>query len=522
MRSLLAVVLGGLVVGCVLGDRHPLDMGQCELSSCNDGGGGGGGTSCDGRCDMAVDMAPSCKDDSTCPASAPVCSAGGTCGACQLDEADAGASLACASYHSASTPATPLCGPAGACVECLGKQDCAANHMACNLTTYACGPCSQHADCATGVCMANGSCADASQVAYVNNATAGGCTDATHVSSPTAPYCKISEALSELPTARPYIVVAGTTKSYDALSVSALATAVGPLSIVGPGRPVAQGGTATQSALIAPATGPAVSVATQGSNATLTIDGLELVGASGFAGVKCQQVTSGTPTLTVKNSFVHGSGLYGVDASSCTLTLDANVISGNQGGGVNASSGVLTVDANVISGNQGGGITIAGSSYTISNNLITDNGLNGPGVLLSGNVSGLFWFNTVVNNKRSGTNAGAFNCGGVTSTAAPVIQASIVYLNDKNTSGSSTGTGCTFTYSDLDDGTMGQGDFSQAPNFVDSTNSNWRIQLSSPCVDKITTSTGLVGGTLPDHDVDGIARPRAATGGYDCGASQAH
>ena len=502
MRALLAVVLSGLVGGCVLGDRRPLDMGQCELSSCNDGGGGGGGgTSCSGRCDMAVDMAPSCKDDSTCPASAPVCSSGGTCGACQLDEADAGASLACSSYHSASTPATPLCGPAGACVECLGKQDCAANHQACNLTTYACGPCSHNAECATGVCLATGSCADASQVAYVNNAAAGGCTDATHVSSPAAPYCKIAEALSELPTPKPYVVVAGTTKSYDAISVTALVAAVGPVTIIGPGRTAAQGGAATQSALVTSTTGPAASLAAQGSNATLTIDGLELVGASGFAGVKCSQVTSGVPTLTVKNSFIHGSGLYGVDSSSCTLTLDANVISGN----------------------QGGGISLAGtSSYTIANNLITDNGLNGPGVLLSGNVSGLFWFNTVANNKRSGTNAGAFNCGGVTSATAPVIQASIVYLNDKNTSGSSTGTGCTFTYSDLDDGTTGQGDFSQAPNFVDSTNSNWRIQLSSPCVDKITTTTGLTGGTLPDHDVDGFSRPRAASGGYDCGASQAH
>lgn len=89
--------------------------------------------------------------------------------------------------------------------------------------------------------------------------------------------------------------------------------------------------------------------------------------------------------------------------------------------------------------------------------------------------------------------------------------------------GSSIGTGCTFTYSDVDDTTLpaGAGNFNVDPQFVSTATSNYRIQTGSPCENKVTGATGLADGTLPNHDVDGKVRPRASTGGYDCGAAQA-
>jgi hypothetical protein len=288
-------------------------------------------------------------------------------------------------------------------------------------------------------------------------------------------------------------------------SLNATVAAIGPMTIIGPGR------NATPTAKIAPTTGPAVSLATSGNDATLTIDGLELIGAGGgspAAGVKCQVITSGTPTLTISNSYIHNSGGYGVDSSSCALTLDANIIYQNTGGGV----------------------SINGGSVTASNNLIVGNGTAGPGVSFGGSVSGTWWFNTIASNSfKTGptTNPSAFTCS-TTGATLPVLQAGIVWGNDKASGASFDSSRCVFTYTDIDDTTTPSGggnvgNFNMDPMFTTGTlpATGFRIPAGSPCKDKITSATGLVGGTLPNHDVDGNARPRPATGGYDCGASQA-
>jgi hypothetical protein len=307
------------------------------------------------------------------------------------------------------------------------------------------------------------------------------------------PYCQVSTVLTLLPN-QPYIAVAGSTTVYNALLLTAAASSYGPVFIAGPGR------NAVPTAKIAPAGTAAVLINTAGSPVTVSIDGFELIGSGGATpnpAVKCSQ-TTGAATLTITNSSMHNSGQVGVDSSACTITLDANLITGN----------------------PGGGIKLADSIYTVTNNFITENGLNGPGVLLSGNVSGLFWFNTVAGNRRSGTAAGGFSCGGVTAATTPAIQASIVWGNDKVT-GSSVGTGCAFTYCNMDDTPLtGTGNFGTDPLFVNAGNHDYHLQPTSLCKNKVTSATGLVGGTLPNHDVDQNPRPRQPGGGYDTGAHQ--
>ncbi len=379
-----------------------------------------------------------------------------------------------------------------------------ATGQTCNLTTNACGPCSAHSDCSSGVCMTGGTCAAPSQVAYVNNNPAI-CSDTAHTSTPTAPYCKIADA-TILASPLPYIVVAPSATSYDAVSLTAVVAAIGPLTIIGPGH------NAATSAKIAPATGPAISIASSGNAVTLTVDGLELIGAGGgapAAGAKCQVVTSGAPSLTILNSYIHSSGLYGVDSSSCSLTLDANIIGAN---------------------NTGGGVSINGGTVKVSNNLIVANGSNGPGVLFAGSVSGTWWFNTVANNSyKTGptTNQGAYNCS-TTGNTLPLLQAGIVWGNDKSGGASFDSARCAFTYTDIDDtttptGGTNTGNFNTNPTLTAGTlpAASYRITTGSAAENVVTSSTGLTGGTLPAHDVDGNARPRASTGGYDVGASQA-
>ena len=443
-----------------------------------------------GHRDSGADMRPQCVDSSTCPASAPVC-ATGVCSACS----PSGASTECASYHSGSTPPAPLCGPAGDCVQCLAASDCAATNQACDLATNTCGACVHNADCSSGACKAGGVCASAGEVAYVNNNATANCSDSAHTSTPSAPYCKIADATSASPIL-PYVVIAPSATTYDAVVLNATSTAIGPLSLIGPGH------NAATTAKITPTTGPPISVATSGNPVTLTVDGLELIGPGGgtpAAGAKCQVVASGTPTLTILNSYIHGSGAYGVDSTSCTLTLDANIISQNTGGGVSINGGAIAV----------------------TNNLIVSNGLSGLGVLFQGAVTGTWSFNTVAANKRTGTNAAAFNCS--LATSVPPIQASIVWGNDKDGTGSSVGTGCSFSFTDIDDTTTPAGNnIKQDPMLTTGTlpSTGDRIPASSPCLNFVTAASGL-SGALPKDDVDGNTRPRAMTGGYDCGAAQA-
>src|SRR5262249_41554856 len=145
---------------------------------------------------------------------APVCSSAGSCTPCT--PGGDGTSTECAAYHAPKK----LCGPSGACVECLTKDDCAPTNRTCDTTTYACAACKAHTDCTTGACKAGGVCASASEVAYVNRDLAG-CSEAPHTSTPAAPYCQIQTAATV--DSAPYIVVAGSATSYNTLNLSAAA-----------------------------------------------------------------------------------------------------------------------------------------------------------------------------------------------------------------------------------------------------------------------------------------------------------
>ncbi|MET0340526.1 MAG: hypothetical protein ABW252_05970 [Polyangiales bacterium] len=86
--------------------------------------------------DAAIKPQFSCASSSTCPASSPRC-ASGACAAC-IQHAD------CAGF-----PATPACGPSGACVPCAADElrACSGAAPSCDVATGQCIECSADAHC---------------------------------------------------------------------------------------------------------------------------------------------------------------------------------------------------------------------------------------------------------------------------------------------------------------------------------------------------------------------------------------
>jgi parallel beta helix pectate lyase-like protein len=467
---------------------EPIDDGGCTGAQCD------GGQHDADTCTDSCDMSKACTTAQTCSATTPVCSSTGSCTACT--PGGAGTSTECATYHSP----TKLCGPSGACVECLTKDDCASTNRTCDTTTYACATCKAHADCSTGVCKAGGVCASASEVAYVNRDLAG-CAETPHTSTAAAPYCQIQTAAT-LDSA-PYIVVAGSATSYNALNLTAIAKDIGPLTIVGPGRKPVGGGL---TAKIAPAAAsPAVVVITNGSAATVTLDGLELTSGTASPGVKCSQNT-GAASLTLIGSYVHGSAQSGVDSSGCKLVLDANVITGNPGGGVHYAGGSTT--------------------YTITNNIIHDNSGSGAyGARIDDSPTGsVFAFNTVVANGPTGnTAAGGAICPATGTTA--LLQDSIIANNGLSTAGGTQFAGqCQLQTVVVGvDSTVSGGAVKKAPaltsdDYLDVSTPSAQTTNADCCINKLAAP----GTPNADHDVDRGTRPKGAgTTPYDIGGHEA-
>ncbi len=131
-----------------------------------------GGTDALASCGTSAD----CHDDSL-----PICD-NGSCRACQSANDDS----ECAVHKST----TPRCGGSGKCVACgsaTQAQDCTtATAPICDGSTNVCRACATHSECGSGVCKSDGSCVDASMIAYVNNSS-GACSDSVHASTPASP-----------------------------------------------------------------------------------------------------------------------------------------------------------------------------------------------------------------------------------------------------------------------------------------------------------------------------------------------
>ena len=431
-----------------------------------------------------------CLTSAQCADDAPICALQ-HCRACMGSSDDA----ECAAHN----PMTPRCNtPTGTCVECLMSADCPAMMPVCNTATFTCRACQANSECTSGICKADGTCADPSDIAYVNKSIP--CMDTMHTSSPTMPYCEVSYAAAN--AGKPYILVSASTTPYGMLTLQPTATAIN-LTIVGP----AARGTATRAIIASSGVAmPAINVVTTATPLTLVLDGLEITGSASAggmngAGVQCAGNLS---TITIKNSTVVNSGAEGVNSNTgCTLTLDSNIISKNANEGIKLSATTYVITNNIIDHNGGGGL--AGVNITDIASM------------------GTFAFNTVASNGGANTVEGGIQCPG-TGTVTFKIENSIVAQNAHNpmTNGTQFLGKCV-----LSNVVTGPDTFSGAnqavPAFVSmadfhlDTSATGLTMNQACCIDQIASATT----PNANHDVDDGPRPKAPGTKLDTGAHEA-
>jgi hypothetical protein len=401
----------------------------------------------DGRCQEA------CTDDIQCP---------GFGESVEQTFCEAGACVECRTSESDCTGATPVCDD-GRCVACVRNQDCA-----------------------SGVCIEDGTCANTIDVAYVSTsgATSGECLE-------TSPCDKIEFALALTPE-RPFIVIESGTY-----------TRAGTLALLGSRRLIGRG--PTRPVLRRSTDGPIVTLQ---NVAEIGLEELEISGATGTAGpgdptlghgVLCPTgSTGGTRTVKLVDSVVRGNAVHGVRAQNCTVDAFLTRFAENGSSGVSMTDSASVFDRCVVEDNVERGAFFDVGIYVVTNSIIARNGR--VGLELFASSGSRAEFNTIVDNANTGTlgqHAGFF-CN------APNIAFSnnIVSRNRIQTSGS----GCTFPDSIIIDTDI------TPLNFVspDVAPFDYHIQAGSIAIDAAGTTT-------LDHDFDGQPRPAS---GADVGADE--
>jgi hypothetical protein len=221
-------------------------------------------------------------------------------------------------------------------------------------------------------------------------------------------------------------------------------------------------------------------------------------------GVALSALSSSVVNCTISNNFNigQGGGAYLQDSF-----MDRCIITGNLGGGECVGSG-------------GGGIfetnSVIRDSLIVSNSLTIGSaepscGSYGGGVYMQG---GSLENCTVAGNSAQVLANGSGGGGGIFAERGDIYN-SIIYFNSAFYGSSnwlSTG-GITFYNSCSAPNVVGTG-ITDDPHFVDMTNGNYHLSLSSPCI-----GTGLVQPWTTDaQDLDG--NPRTTNGRVDMGAYQ--
>jgi hypothetical protein len=390
--------------------------------------------------------------------------------------------------------ATPVCDlETKMCVQCSGSDAAACTGMTpiCGSDDM-CEACTSHSQCASDVCLPDGSCSSGSNVAYVS----GSGSDNTTCSQ-ASPCSSVADGLA---TARPYIKITGTIDEQVTIASQNVTMLADP------------GATLTSSS-------NGVILTVNGSSQVSIYD-FVITGASGTStGIGISIPAATTSSVSLVRASVTQSQYIGISASSGALSAVQSTLSGNTGGGISASGATVSITRSTITGNSGGGISLSSTPFTIVNNFIVQNG--SPSSLLGGidlasvATTGAHQldFNTITANDGGSTVNSGINCGTVTS--AVNFDSNIVYGNTTSGGGKQLGgsINCTATYSDFGPDTVtGSGNISSDPLFVNAATGNYHLGSGSPCIDVADPNATL------DVDFDGDTRPQGS--GRDIGADE--
>ena len=230
-------------------------------------------------------------------------------------------------------------------------------------------------------------------------------------------------------------------------------------------------------------------------------------------------VHSSGRSVEFRNNVVAGCGPCAsiVDISSVVnAVVEGNTICENDGAALSLQHGGRTgmslISGNVFLGNQGpcgGGVKVLDGSAVVENNVIADNA-GGSGAGLRCFFSDVVMRNcTIVGNVWSNHS----NSGLVLRDANVTVESCILWGN--GSPGSSqvdviSGSSPTVSFSDVQGGYPGAGNFAQNALFVDAGGGDYRLTPQSPCID-----AGLP--TLAGPGVDVAGMPRILDGDLDGG-----
>ena len=380
------------------------------------------------------------------------------------------------------TGATLVCEPgADVCVECLpgSAAACVGMEPVCSDTNM-CRGCTEHSECASAVCLPDGSCAAETDVAYVTGGSGTGttCTKA-------APCATVTAALA---TPKATIKVTGAVVESTKLVVANTRRIFGA-----PNATVrASGGLNT--------------IFEIPSGGNLTVVQLDVGGTVNLKPDRCYQIpSSATGTLALVGGKVSNCVL-GVESlsSGSTVTVTGATVSGNTGAGITTNGGTVTVTGSTVTANIGGGISTTNSTVRLVNNFIFRNGnpTNAAfgGVSLASAVAGsVVDFNTIVDNNATMTGFSGISCLG----NIVVVTNSIIANNRQN--GGNVGPNAqvflctTATSAVAADSTLFL--------FRDDTAEpyDYHVKVGSVAIDAATTASAVI------TDVDGDARPQGAS-----------
>jgi Right handed beta helix region len=383
---------------------------------------------------------------------------------------------------------------------CTGDQDCAAPTAVCDLagtmTCVQCTPaeatacsgatpacigntcqkCTAHTQCAvSNVCLPDGTCADAAQVAYVQAGGTGSlpCTKA-------APCGTLDDGVrANKPTVK---VAAGTLADNKVTTIDGKALTI----VADPGAKLSRGNSG-------------IILEVRNDGADVAVYDLEITAGAGAANAAISVPNGGAPKLS----------------------LTRVAVDGNQGTGISVAAGKLTIARSTISGNTGGGLSISSAQFDITNTFIVSNGgglatFGGVAIgsiAVSASGQHRLAFNTVTANLGPATVNTGITCSSVLSPL--VFSNNIVYGNIVSGGGAQIGgsANCTATYSDIGpDGLAGVGNINADPLFVNVAQANFHIQATSPARDAADPAATLA------VDFDGDMRPQGTRS--DMGADE--
>lgn len=422
-------------------------------------------------CRGHVCVAETCSSSRECTADAPYCETpNGLCElTCSNDNQCPGGSQTADDIHCVG----------GACVQCRAEvaADCSGATPVCEGGV--CRGCTEHTDCASGVCAADGSCAASGDISYV--AVAGTINQDCSQFSP----CSLAKALT---LAHLYVVI----DSGNYANAGTIVLSNGRWLI----------GRGTRPVLTNPMHGPIIQL---NSGANVRLANLQISDATASSslegdGVDCQ--SDGQPanrSLVLDNMlFLNNSGI-GVLGHTCTVAARRSAFRSNGSGGMQLADLDSTIDRCEFSGNAGyAGLYTDGGVVHITNVFAFHNAKTGidsesdkPGNVIE--------FSTIVDNGGAGLVLGSPGATASNNIIARNTMGPVQCANPP----------CTYTGS-----IVSAGNDVTTLHFVspDTQPYDYHLTAGSVAIDAATTAT-------LDHDFDGEARPKG--GGRDVGADEA-